>query len=79
MIRLIVKNKRLFKLYRGIHFMHPKMLIFDFGYTANYLAKKLAVLELHVVGTSRNQELFVKLIYPTYREGLQNLYDTGDY
>jgi nucleoside-diphosphate-sugar epimerase len=25
------------------------------------------------------QELFVKLMYPTYREGLQKLYDTGDY
>lgn len=25
------------------------------------------------------QELFIKLIYPTYREGLQKLYDTGGY
>ncbi|MBA2650402.1 MAG: SDR family oxidoreductase [Legionella sp.] len=37
--------------------MRPNMLIFGFGYTANFLAKKLAALEFHVVGTSRNQEL----------------------
>ena len=37
--------------------MHPKMLIFGFGYTANFLAKKLAALDFHVVGTSRNQDL----------------------
>jgi nucleoside-diphosphate-sugar epimerase len=37
--------------------MHPKMLIFGFGYTANYLANKLTALDFHVVGTSRNQEV----------------------
>ncbi len=36
--------------------MHQKMLIFGFGYTANFLAKKLAALDFHVVGTSRSQE-----------------------
>jgi nucleoside-diphosphate-sugar epimerase len=36
--------------------MRPKMLIFGFGYTANFLATKLAALDFHVVGTSRNQE-----------------------
>ena len=36
--------------------MHQKVLIFGFGYTANFLAKKLAALDFHVVGTSRNQE-----------------------
>jgi nucleoside-diphosphate-sugar epimerase len=35
--------------------MRPKILIFGFGYTANFLAKKLAALDFHVVGTSRNQ------------------------
>lgn len=37
--------------------MHPKIMIFGFGYTANFLAKELAALDFHVVGTSRNQEL----------------------
>lgn len=36
--------------------MRPKMLIFGFGYTANFLAMKLAAHDFHVVGTSRNQE-----------------------
>ena len=36
--------------------MHPKMLIFGFGYTAHFLAKRLAALDFHVVGTSRNQD-----------------------
>ena len=36
--------------------MRPKMLIFGFGYTANFLATKLAALDFHVVGTSRNQD-----------------------
>lgn len=36
--------------------MRPKMLIFGFGYTANFLANKLAALDFHIVGTSRNRE-----------------------
>ncbi len=37
--------------------MHSNMLIFGFGYTANFLAKKLATLDFNITGTSRNQEL----------------------
>lgn len=36
--------------------MHPTMLIFGFGYTANVLATKLTAMNFHVIGTSRNQE-----------------------
>lgn len=37
--------------------MHANMLIFGFGYTANFLAKKLVTLNFNITGTSRNQEL----------------------
>lgn len=36
--------------------MRPKMLIFGFGYTAAFLAKKLAGMDFHITGTSRTQE-----------------------
>lgn len=34
--------------------MHSKILIFGFGYTANFIAKKLGVMEFLITGTSRN-------------------------
>jgi len=37
--------------------MHPKMLIFGFGYTGSFLAKKLTALDFPVIGTSRSKEL----------------------
>jgi len=37
--------------------MHPKILIFGFGYTARFVAKKLATLNFQITGTSRNQAL----------------------
>ena len=40
--------------------MRPKMLIFGFGYTADFLAKQLAALDFDVVGTSRNPEFLKK-------------------
>ena len=38
--------------------MHPKILIFGFGYTAHFVAKKLATLNFQITGTSRNQALY---------------------
>lgn len=46
--------------------MRQKMLIFGFGYTANFLATKLAALDFHVVGTSRNQELLEQCTKKSY-------------
>ena len=40
--------------------MRPNLLIFGFGYTASFLAKKLAVMGFHVTGTSRNKEPILK-------------------
>lgn len=36
--------------------MHAKIIIFGFGYTASFLAKKLAGLGFYITGTSRNKE-----------------------
>lgn len=47
--------------------MRPKILIFGFGYTANFLATKLAALDFHVVGTTRNQELIDQHIEKSYK------------
>ncbi len=34
--------------------MHPKMLIFGFGYTAKFITKKLSAINFDIVGTTRN-------------------------
>lgn len=36
--------------------MHPHLLIFGFGYTAHFLAKKAAKMNIQVTGTTRNKE-----------------------
>lgn len=36
--------------------MPPHLLIFGFGYTAHFLAKKAAEMNVHVTGTTRNKE-----------------------
>lgn len=35
--------------------MHPHLLIFGFGYTAHFLAKKAAKMKINVTGTTRNK------------------------
>ena len=40
--------------------MPSNILMFGFGYTANFLAKKLALLDFHITGTLRNRELLLQ-------------------
>lgn len=46
--------------------MRPKMLIFGFGYTAAFLAKKLADMDFHITGTSRTPDSFSQDIEKGY-------------
>jgi nucleoside-diphosphate-sugar epimerase len=64
--------------------MRPKILIFGFGYTATFLATRLAALDFQVVGTSRNQkrlghhtEKNYELIHFTQSDIEQNLSDAS--
>lgn len=47
--------------------------------TLSPMAKEFYTHNRRVNNTKIKQELLVKLMYPNYREGLQHLYDTGDY
>lgn len=49
-----------------VYFMRPKMLIFGFGYTAAFLAKKLVDMNFHITGTSRTKDPFPQHIERGY-------------
>jgi nucleoside-diphosphate-sugar epimerase len=47
--------------------------------TLSPMAKEFYTHHRRVSNAKIKQELFIQLKHPTYREGLKNLYDTGDY
>jgi hypothetical protein len=57
--------------------MIPYFFLFGFGYTAKALAPNLITQGFKVIGTSRTpdeKELKVVLNYPTYKEGLTQVW-----
>ena len=63
------------------HLLHapmPEKVPFELA-TLSPMAKEFYTHHRRVSNAKIKQELLVKLTYPTYREGLQQLYATGDY
>lgn len=61
-----------------LHLPAPEKIPFELA-TLSPMAKEFYTHHRRVSNAKIKQELLVELTYPSYREGLKKLYDTGDY